>query len=290
MLNQAPRKFSYASVWLITLCTTLFVAVFALTACSSSQTAQNTPTSGSQTSENVELHLQAAASLKQAFNEILPLWEHKHPNVKVVANFDASGTLAEQIKQGAPADLFISANQAKMNDLEKESKIISGSRTDLLENELVLITPSDSKLSVTQLSDLTQEACKFVAIGEPSAVPAGKYAEQAFESAGIAEALKVKSILCKDVTQVLETVASVNADAGLVYKTDALTKKDKVKIITAVGGHDPVVYPAAQIADSKYADLGAEFLSFLKSEEVGKVFENYGFKPVKKQNQYTYKL
>lgn len=284
MSNKTAQKFSFTSGWLISLCTALVLAMFALSGCSAqpaSKEAQSTAAPTAQSSEVVELRLQAAASLKYAFNDIIPLWEKKHPNVKIAANFGASGTLAEQIKQGAPADVFISANQAKMNDLEKEAKVAPHTRSDLLENELVLITPMDSKLGISQLSDLTKENCKFVAVGEPSAVPAGKYAEQTFKSAGIADALKSKSILCKDVTQVLETVASQNADAGLVYKTDALTKKDKVKIVTAVDGHDKVVYPAAQIADSKHMDLGAEFLTFLKSEEVGKIFEKYGFKPVK---------
>ncbi len=260
-------------------CASLLASSAALVACSQEKAAdQASKTQSSQPAEKVELHLQAAASLKYSFDEIIPLWNASHPNVTITGNFDASGTLAEQIKQGAPADIFISANQSKMNDVEKDGKVKEGTRTDLLENELVLIVPADSKLNISSIKDLTAAEVKHVAVGEPSAVPAGKYAQQSFESAGIADALAAKAVQGKDVTQVLTTVVSGNADAGLVYKTDALTQKDTVKIVGAVDGHDKVIYPAAELSTSKNPEIAHEFLEFLKTKEVAQIFEKYGFK------------
>lgn len=228
-----------------------------------------------------DVHLQAAASLKYSFEELIPLFNKHYPDVKVTPNFDASGTLAEQIKQGAPADLFISANKAKMDDVEKAGKVLDGTRKDFLENELVLIVPANSKLGITSLEDLTKDDVKKVAVGEPKVVPAGKYAAQSFESAGLTDRLSGKLIQGKDVTQVLTYVMQNEADAGLVYKTDALTQPEKVKVVAVVEGHDKVIYPAALLKDSKSPEAAKAFYDFIGTPEAAQVFEKFGFKPVK---------
>lgn len=228
-----------------------------------------------------EVHLQAAASLKYSFEELIPMFNKKYPDVKVTPNFDASGTLAEQIKQGAPADIFISANKAKMDDVEKDGKVLDGTRKDFLENELVLIVPADSKLDIKGLEDLTKDDVKRVAVGEPKAVPAGKYAAQSIESAGLTDKLAGKLVQGKDVTQVLTYVMNNEADAGMVYKTDALTQPEKVKIVSVVEGHDKVIYPAAMLKDSKSPEASKAFFDFIGTDEAAKVFEKYGFKLVK---------
>lgn len=283
-MSESLAKRSSGAMRIIALVCVLVLSVV-LGACSSGSQSAPENSSDAQKSqqanaEKVELHLQAAASLKYAFDEIIPLWEQKNPQVKVVGNFDASGTLAEQIKQGAPADLFISANKSKMKEVLDDGKVKDDKAKDFLENELVLIVPSQSKLALSSLEDLTKAEVKHVAVGDPSAVPAGKYAQQSFESAGIADKIEPKAVRGKDVTQVLTTVVSGNADAGLVYKTDALTQPEAVKIVATVEGHDKVVYPAAELKDTKHPREVHAFMEFISGPEVSKIFEKYGFKPL----------
>ncbi|MDO5044431.1 MAG: molybdate ABC transporter substrate-binding protein [Coriobacteriia bacterium] len=229
-----------------------------------------------------EVAVQAAASLEKSLNDIIALFKEANPKVNIVPQYAGSGTLVEQIKNGAPADIFISANQAKMNDAEEAKVVIEGSRKDMLENELVLIVPKGNPNGVKGIEDLTGDNIKKVAIGEPESVPAGKYASQTFESKGLTDALQPKLVLGKDVTQTLTYVATNEADAGFVYKTDAMTQADNVEIVGAVDGHDPVTYPGALINTSGQDNpAAAAFFEYLGSDDAAKIFDQYGFKVIK---------
>lgn len=264
---------------LITLVMALCVAVL-LVGCGSA--AQTNSSATQEEKKPVEVHLQAAASLHAAGDEIIAAYEQSHPNVKVIANYDASGTLAEQINNGAPADIFISANQAKMDDVEKAGHVKDKTRVNYLANDLVLIVPAGSDSHITSLQDCATDAVKALAVGEPKAVPAGKYAQQAIEAAGLTEALQSKLILGKDVTQTLTYVQTKDAQAGIVYKTDAL-KSDEMKaavtIVATLQGHDPVIYPIAMIKQENQSAEAQDFYEFLKGSEAQQILQKYGFEP-----------
>lgn len=225
-----------------------------------------------------EVAVQAAASLEKSLNDIIAKYNETQKEVTIKPNYGGSGTLVEQILQGAPADMFISANQAKMDDAEKGDAVLDGTRQDLLENELVLIVPKGSKLDIKDNKDLTKAEVNKVAIGEPKSVPAGKYATQSIESAGIHKDLEGKLVQGKDVTQVLTYVAAGEVDAGFVYKTDALTQKDKVEIVSVVEGHDKVTYPYAIMKQGEKNEAAKNFFEYLKSDDAKRIFEDYGFK------------
>lgn len=233
---------------------------------------------------NKELIISAAASLRDSLTEIQKLYEQENSHVKLTMNFASSGTLQKQIEQGAPADLFISAGKAQVDALEKEDLIIKETRVDLLHNELVLITGKDIT-NLSTIQDLTKPEVGIIAIGTPETVPAGKYAKESLISLNIWESLqgKDKMVMAKDVTQVLTYVANGEAEAGFVYKSDALGET-KIRVVAAVpeDTHSPIVYPAAVIAATKNQQETEEFLAFLQGPKAQQIFAAYGFKPVRK--------
>lgn len=228
--------------------------------------------------EPVTLTISAAASLKDSINEVKQLYEAKNSNVKLTCNFGASGTLQQQIEQGADVDIFISAATKQMDALESKDLIIKDTRKDVLENDVVLIVPKDNS-TIISFNDLTTDKANKIALGEPKTVPAGQYAEEVFTKLGTLDKIKSKAVYANDVTQVLNWVSTGNADAGIVYTTDAKTS-DKVKIVVAApsDSHKPVIYPAAIIKSSKKTDTAKDFMNFLADAKVKAVFEKYGFK------------
>ncbi|MGA9756597.1 MAG: molybdate ABC transporter substrate-binding protein [Desulfobaccales bacterium] len=224
-----------------------------------------------------ELTVSAAASLTNAFPEIGKGFEQQHPGTKVIFNFAASGPLLQQIAQGAPVDVFAAADQKTMNQAQEKGLIVPASRKDFVSNTLVLIVPQDSKISLTGPKDLLSPAVQRVAVGNPAGVPAGRYTKEALEKAGLWDKLTPKFILAESVRQVLDYVSRGEVDAGLVYSTDAAIAKGKVKIVTEVQGHQPIVYPAALVAASQKQALAQEFLNFLFAPESGAVLSKYGF-------------
>ncbi|MFP4978169.1 molybdate ABC transporter substrate-binding protein [Paenibacillus sp. CN-4] len=223
-----------------------------------------------------EVVISAAASLKDGLEDIAALYEQEHPAVDLVMNYGASGTLQKQIEQGAPADLFLSAGEKQMKALETKGLI--SRRADLLKNELVVVVPSGSG-TLASLKELTGERYKRIAVGQPEAVPAGEYARQSLTATGVWEQLDGKLVFVKDVRQVLSYVETGNAEAGLVYRTDALTS-DKVDIAAPVeeSSHEPILYPAGVIKDAAHESEADAFLEYLESEAAIKIFEGYGFK------------
>jgi molybdate transport system substrate-binding protein len=228
---------------------------------------------------SAELTVSAAISLKDALDEIATLYRAKQPEVTIHFNLGGSGTLQRQVEQGAPVDIFISASPDQMDALESKGLILAGTRKDMVENSVVLIVPKD-KTGISGFDDLTKPEVKIIAVGEPQTVPAGKYAQQVLTHFGLYDKLKPKLVLGKDVREVLAYVATGNADAGIVYVTDAKISQ-QVKIIATApeNSHTPIIYPMAVLKDSKNIAAAKEFVAFLSSPGAREVFKKYGFVP-----------
>jgi molybdate transport system substrate-binding protein len=204
----------------------------------------------------------------------------EHPNVNIVTNFASSGALQQQIAEGAPCDVFLSASAAKMDLLQEADLIFNDTRRDLLTNNIVLIVPKGSTLGITSFMDLTEDYVTVIAIGDPAFVPAGKYAQTAFDTLGISEQIADKLVLGADVRAVLAYVETGNVEAGVVYATDALIS-DGVEVVAAAPAevNATIVYPGAIVKASENQDAAADYLDFLFSAEAMEIFEEYGFSP-----------
>lgn len=225
------------------------------------------------------LTVSAAISLKDALDAISPLFAKSQPEVAIHYNLGASGTLQQQIEQGAPVDVYISASPDQMDALAKQGLLLGGSRQDLVRNTVVLVVPANSA-GISNFSDLRSSAVRVVAIGEPQTVPAGKYAQEVLIHLGLYDSLKPKFVFAKDVRQVLTYVASGDADAGIVYATDAkATSKVKAVATASEDSHSPVVYPVAVLKNSKNVSAARAFVAFLRSPAGQSVFEKFGFSP-----------
>ena len=226
---------------------------------------------------NNNLLISAAASLKEALEEIKPLYQQSKPNVKINYNFGSSGALQQQIEQGAPADIFISAAKKQVDALEQKGLLVPGTRNIIAKNRLVLVVPKNV-VGITSFYSLKDAKVKKIAIGEPRSVPAGQYAQQVLEKLKIWSEIKSKLVFANNVRQVLASVESGNADAGLVYITDAKIS-DKVKVVVTADEkyHSPIIYPLAVVKRSKNVDAAKEFSQFLSSNQAKTVFKKYGF-------------
>jgi molybdate transport system substrate-binding protein len=236
-----------------------------------------------QAPQPVTLNISVAASVTDAIKEIDGLYVKDRSWVTITPNFASSGTLQKQIENGAPTDVFISAAAAQMDALQKGQLIIDSSRKNLLINKVVLIVPLDSKLGLTSFNDLTSDKVKQLAIGDPKSVPAGTYAQQAFDQLGITDQLKSKYVIGSDVRQVLTYVESGNVDAGVVYMTDTIVST-KVKIVANAPDeiNAKIVYPVAVIKTSKNLDEASNFINFLFGSSAKASFEKFGFTVVSK--------
>ena len=235
------------------------------------------PTSTTQ-APAIELNVSAASSLTDAIAEINKLYMQENKNITITTSFGSSGTLQKQIEQGAPSDVFISAGAKQMDALQTKNLIINETRVSLLKNVVVLVIPNNSTVSISFFADLTKDAVKKIAIGDPASVPAGDYGTQALKLLGIYDQVKSKLILCTDVRQVLSYVEAGNVEAGLVYSTDAATSA-KVKIVANAPAeiNDNIIYPGAVIKATKNADAAKAYLAFLSGGEAKAIFEKYGF-------------
>jgi molybdate transport system substrate-binding protein len=223
-----------------------------------------------------EITVFAAASLTDALKEIAATYE-KATGDKVRFNFAASNTLAQQIQAGAPADIFVSADEAKMNALEVAGLIAKGTRKDLLGNSLVVITSEDS-VKIEKAQDLTQPVIKRLSLGDPKAVPAGVYAKGWLEKAGLWEALQSRIVPAENVRTAMAVVESGNAEAGIVYKTDAaISKKVKIAMEIPVAESPKITYPAAMVRDSRNELAAREFLTHLAGKQADETFRKFGF-------------
>jgi molybdate transport system substrate-binding protein len=222
----------------------------------------------------------AAASTTNAVTEIGQLFENGKTG-KFRTSFASSSTLAKQIEQGAPADVFISADKKWMDYLETRKMIEPDTRFDLLGNRIVLIAPKGSPINRIDIRpgfDLVKLLSDGrLAMGDPDHVPAGIYGMQALEKLGVWSSIEKRVARAKDVRAALALVERGETPLGLVYSTDAAIS-DKVKVVGVFPNesHPPIVYPAAIVAGRK-SDVAGRFIGFLKSPEAKAVFEKYGF-------------
>ena len=226
-----------------------------------------------------DLTVFAAASLQEALQKVAADYE-KSSGHHIAINFGASGTLEVQIRHGGPADIFFSADETKMNDLAKDHLLEAGTRRDILANTLVIVVPGDSSLILKTAKDLANPAVKRIAIGDTRIVPAGIYAKEYLTKLGLWTELEPRMIPVENVRAALAAVESGNADAGFVYRTDAL-HDTKAKIgyeIPRVEG-PAILYPAALVKGTKHQAAAAKFLAYLASADAQKVFASFGFLP-----------
>lgn len=224
-----------------------------------------------------ELNVSAAASLTDALREISTTYE-KQGGDKIVLNLGASSTLARQIQEGAPADLFLSADEEKMNGLETRKLLLPGTRKSVLSNTLVIVVPEDSSLKITGPKDLAGPSIRALALAEPQTVPAGIYAKEYLRKLGLWSKVIDRVVPTENVRAALAAVESGNADAGIVYKTDARIAK-RVRVAWEIPrAEGPVIsYPFAVLAGSARPDAARKFLAYLESPAALAVFRKHGF-------------
>ena len=223
-----------------------------------------------------DLIVSAAASLTNSFREVGKLFEERNPGHKVVFNFASSDVLLSQIAKGAPVDVFASADAESMDRAEKQGLLAPGTRRVLLHNRLVLIAPSDAP-AIDGLASLANAAIRRIAIGNPASVPAGRYAREALEKAGLWAKLESKLIMAQNVRQALDYVARDEVDAGFVYATDAAIMAGKVRIAAEIPTTTPIVYPLALVNDTRNRALADAFVQVLATDAAKSLFTRYRF-------------
>lgn len=246
--------------------------------------------------EETEIQVFIAASLNNAFEELVQMYGERYPNVKITLNADSSGTLLSQIEEGYECDIFFSAAAKQMNQLEEDGLAVEGTRVNLLRNEVVLITWKDSGTAVTGLENLSEASSMALADGS---VPAGNYTRKALQAMGVLDAEATSSEIttetvsqalggleineCSNVSKVLQAVAEGSNEVGTVYYSDAYSDIDRVDILEHLSPDltGDIIYPVAQVvnpeADEAQTAAAADFLAFLQTDEAMEVFETYMF-------------
>lgn len=224
-----------------------------------------------------EITVFAAASLTDVLKAAASAYE-KQTGDKIVFNFAASSLLERQIEEGAPADIFFSADEAKMDALEKKGLILKETRKSRLSNSLVIVTATDSGIKINSAADLTNAKIRRIALADPKAVPAGVYAKAYLEKQNLWSAVEPKIVPTDNVRAALAAVESGNIDAGIVFKTDAAISK-KVLVAYEVTAKDgpKISYPMAVTTNSKSVESAKRFLEYLNSDDAAKIFTNFGF-------------
>lgn len=264
--------------------------ILLLTGCSSTGTETSQPQQEETNVETVELNVFAAASMQETLEQIVEDYKNVEPNVTIQLNLDSSGTLKTQIEEGAPCDLFISAAQKQMNELDSTAGaeanpdgldfVDPDTRVDLLENKVVLVVPEGNPKDIQTFAEIVDKA-DLVALGN-SDVPVGQYSEELLENLGVWGTLNEsgKITFGSNVKEVTTQVTEGIADCGIVYATDAfsagLTPIDEAT--KEMCGQ--VIYPAAVLKTSEHPDEAQAFLDYLKSEDASAVFESVGFQPL----------
>jgi molybdate transport system substrate-binding protein len=223
------------------------------------------------------LRVSAAASLTDVLQALAPVYQ-KQTGDTLLFNFGASSMLARQIQEGAPADLFISADEQKMDQLQHAHLIVTGSRRSILSNTLVIVIHEGSQLTIASPADLAGRSVNNIALAETQSVPAGIYAKQYLRKLGLWGRVVGKVIPTDNVRSALAAVESGNADAGIVYKTDAMISKGvRVAYEVPLSEGPDISYPAAVVVDSKQQAAARRLLDFLQSPPAQEIFRKYGF-------------
>ena len=243
--------------------------------CSSSEDKSKKDDTASE--ETVTLNISAAASLQEAMAELETKFKEIEPNVKLEVNLGASGALQQQIEEGAPCDVFISAGEKQMTALSDKDLLLADTNKTLLTNDLVLVAAKGTK--VKGLDELSTDDISKIAIGDPESVPAGKYAKEVLDNTKLYDKVEDKLVLAKDVKEVLSWVQQGNAQAGFVYLSDA-QGADGVQVVytTEADTHSPINYPIAVLKASEKQDKAKAFEDFLLSDDGQVILEKYGFK------------
>jgi molybdate transport system substrate-binding protein len=227
-----------------------------------------------------ELLVSAAASLNQAFTEIAREYESAHPETQVVLNFAASGLLLQQIAKGAPVDVLAVADQQTMDAAQQQKLITAQTRRDFAGNALVVVVSQASALTLKGLKDLQGAGISRIAIGNPDAVPAGRYAQSALEKAGLWSALQERLIGTQNVRQALAYAARNEVDAAFVYRSDISTAANKVREAFEVHLPVPVRYPLATVRSSPNQVEAQRFEYFVRSVQGQHILRSHGFVPL----------
>ena len=243
---------------------------------------------GETSAEKVKLNVFAAASMTETLEQAAELYKKEAPNVELVFNFDSSGTLKTQIEQGADCDVFISAAQKQMNQLDIEADpeinkdqldfVLKGTRFNILENKVVLAVPEGNPAGIRSFEDLGTDKLTLLALGNED-VPVGQYSEEILTTLGILDTLLASGKITygsnvKEVTTLVQTKA---ADAGIIYETDAFSAGLDYVAKADSSLCKRVIYPAAVMKNSKQQDAAKAFLEFLKTDACVKIFEGVGF-------------
>jgi molybdate transport system substrate-binding protein len=223
-----------------------------------------------------EVQVSAAASLTDALTEVGKAFSQTH-HIAVRFNFAGSDTLAMQIHEGAPVDVFVSADDLQMDRLDRDHLLLAGSRRTILSNQLVVAVPLDST-AVRRIGDLQQPSIRRIALADPQRVPAGIYARDYLQRIHLWNAVAGKVVPAENVRAALTAVEGGNADAAIVYRTDAMISK-RVKVALAISGPDAphISYPAAVVGESGNRNAALQFVNYLTSGPARAIFTRYGF-------------
>ncbi len=225
-----------------------------------------------------EILVSAAISLKEAFIEIASLYEQQTGD-RVRFNFGASGLLQKQVESGAPVDVFASAGEKQMDELQARDLIIRESRRDFTGNTLVLIKPASSRVILQSWADLSRTEVGRVAIGSPKTVPAGQYAAEALRNLRLWESIQPRLVFAENVRQVLDYVVRGEVDAGMVYESDMAGASGGVVIAARApqGSYSPIRYPIAVVRQSEKVNDSRRFIDIVLSRAGQNILKKYGF-------------
>jgi molybdate transport system substrate-binding protein len=224
-----------------------------------------------------EILVSAAASLSDVLKEIAAGYQLKSKHT-VKFNFGPSSGLARQIDEGAPADVFFSADLPQMDGLDKKDRLEPGTRKNLLSNQLVIIVPADSKTVLSSPRDVLKPDIKRIALAEPSTVPVGVYTSKYLTDQGLWDQVKPKIVPVQDVRATLASVESGNVEAGFVYKTDAaISKKVRIAYEVPMDKGPKIIYPVAIVKESKHKDAARDFIKYVQGPAAKDAFKKYGF-------------
>lgn len=225
-----------------------------------------------------DISVYAAVSLTDTLKAIAPKYEATTGD-KLHFNLDGSNVLALQISKGAPADVFFSADEAQMDKLQKGGFVDPATRHDILFNRLVAVVGAGSPLQLASLADLAKPEVKHLALADPRSVPAGVYAKEYLQDANVWDQVEARVVPTQNVRAALAGVESGNADAGIVYQTDAqISHKVKIAFVLPDSPKVRIAYPAAALSHAPNADGAKKFVLFLQTDaDARAIFAKYGF-------------
>ena len=272
--------------------TVLIAMVLVMTACGRSADQEGS----AEPAESTTVNVFAAASLGAVMAELESAYEEANPGVDIVVNADSSGALLTQIQEGAPCDIFFSAAQKQMDELQDANMVVDGTRTNVVNNQLVVVTQPDSETAVTGLADIAKAGSIALADGS---VPVGKYTRQAMISLGLLAKVDDPATITTqevseqlggveiseqgNVSKVLAAVEEASCEVGTTYLSDTVGHEDNIKILETVG-YDvtgDIIYPVAQIvnrdADDAETAAATDFIAYITNDDAKALYQKYGF-------------